>query len=676
MEAKTVSVKGLLGMHFNIPYYQRGYRWEDKQVKDLLNDLQEFYYKTQDTSQDASFYCMQPLVVVKNEQLSRKTGQTVYDLIDGQQRLTTIFLLLSYFKSNERSEEDSVGQLFTLSYERLDDNISLSLFKVENLQSLTDESRSLLCKYNDFFFLFRAYQTIKKWFKSGQGHINWMTMLPILLGNGTNSLNQHDVRFLWYEPDQEIRNEEESNILRGSIDIFNRLNYGQTPLTSTDLIKAMVMICDIYPMNDRQLRNEESSRYASEWDLMEKRLHNRLLWSMLVANDYQPSSRMELLFDYVAHGIYETNIDNEEWKEAFKDIKVEEKDFSYRVVSTYLQHHEGGIVPPGTYKTRVAEVWDQVQKTYHMFCNWFNNRKTYHLIGLYILLHDKLLGGETKSRYELLKELVDSYSVISRECFIEELKMKIGDKIRIKSTYKDDSKEEHHFTLENINYNETPKDIIRILTLFNVDQTMNEVAENPLFDFELFKRTNPTSLEHIHPQNLKINDKELTDWYNRRKVILQENNKIPDTSTNDPKELSLLNAIKVLDVLLYKSTKTDDEKRTCDNQLEIIDRHFDELAHIDSSEMHTIKNMALVDGPVNSAFSNKLLNEKREIMYEKAAELNKDLLPEHYIMICTRKAFNKAFTPKEQVIDLKFWGKNDRDAYFQQISEVYNNYVK
>lgn len=160
------------------------------------------------------------------------------------------------------------------------------------------------------------------------------------------------------------------------------------------------------------------------------------------------------------------------------------------------------------------------------------------------------------------------------------------------------------------------------------------------------------------------------------KVILQENNKIPDTSTNDPKELSLLNAIKVLDVLLYKSTKTDDEKRTCDNQLEIIDRHFDELAHIDSSEMHTIKNMALVDGPVNSAFSNKLLNEKREIMYEKAAELNKDLLPEHYIMICTRKAFNKAFTPKEQVIDLKFWGKNDRDAYFQQISEVYNNYVK
>ena len=31
-------------MNFNIPYYQRGYRWEEKQVNDLLNDLQEFFF--------------------------------------------------------------------------------------------------------------------------------------------------------------------------------------------------------------------------------------------------------------------------------------------------------------------------------------------------------------------------------------------------------------------------------------------------------------------------------------------------------------------------------------------------------------------------------------------------------------------------------------------------------
>ena len=673
MEAKPISVKELLGKHFNIPFYQRGYRWEDKQVKDLLNDLQEFYYKIQDRSQDASFYCMQPLVVVKNKQLSSKSGHTVYDLIDGQQRLTTIYLLLSYLKSNIPGEDDSIGQLFTLSYERLDDKTSSSFFNIDNLQDLTDVSRSLLRNYNDFFFLFRAYQTIKKWFKSDQGHIKSWTMLPILLGDGSNTANQHDVRFLWYEPDQEIRTEEESNILRGSIDIFNRLNYGQTPLTSTDLIKAMVMICDIYPINDRQLRDEESSRYASEWDMMEKRLHNRLLWSMLVSNDYQPSSRMELLFDYVAHGIFEKNKDNDEWKEVFKDIKPEEKDFSYRVVSAYLQHCDGGIVPPDEYKKRVASVWNQVQRTYHMFCNWFNNRKTYHLIGLYILLHDKLLGGEPKSRYLLLKELVDSYSALSREDFITELGLKIGNIIRIKSKYKDDNKEDHEFTLDTINYNETPKDIIRVLTLFNVDQTMNEVAENPLFDFELFKRTNPTSLEHIHPQHLKINDKELGEWYLKRKAILQDNNLIPDPSASGPNEL--LMAIKFLDAHLFKA-KTDEEKNSCQTQLGIIDRYFDELADINESEMHTIKNMALVDGPVNSAFSNRLLNEKREIMYEKAAELNKDLLPEHYIMICTRMAFNKAFTPKELVIDLKFWGKADRDAYFKRISEVYNNYVK
>ena len=37
--------KELLGMHFNIPNYQRGYRWEKEHIEALLNDLQEFALK-------------------------------------------------------------------------------------------------------------------------------------------------------------------------------------------------------------------------------------------------------------------------------------------------------------------------------------------------------------------------------------------------------------------------------------------------------------------------------------------------------------------------------------------------------------------------------------------------------------------------------------------------------
>ena len=68
---------------FFIPDYQRGYRWEDDQVVDLLEDILEFI-NTSEKRDDK--YCLQP-IVVKRMQDGR------YEVLDGQQRLTTIFIL-------------------------------------------------------------------------------------------------------------------------------------------------------------------------------------------------------------------------------------------------------------------------------------------------------------------------------------------------------------------------------------------------------------------------------------------------------------------------------------------------------------------------------------------------------------------------------------------------------
>lgn len=674
MEVKTISVKNLLGKQFNIPYYQRGYRWEEKQVNDLLNDLQEFYYKmkiNKDKSKDASFYCMQPLVVVKNNNLTHDPDNPVYDLIDGQQRLTTIYLILKYLKK----KDEDLGTLYTLSYERLPKEESEKLFEVGNLDDLNDDSKLLLSKYNDFFFLFRTYQTIKKWFAQ-TGHIKWQIMQTILLGDGSYDTNQQDVRFLWYEPDQEIKTEQDADVLRGSIDIFNRLNYGQTPLSNTDLIKAMLMICDIYSDDELPLRKEESSRYATEWDTMEKRLHNRLLWSMLVPAEYQPYSRMELLFDFVAHELFDNK--KEEWESiAYANIAPDDNDFAYRVVSAYLLYSDQGIVSPDEYGNRVKYIWKEVQNVYHMFCNWYNDRRSYHLIGFYILLHDKLMGGGGKtSRYKIIKDLRKWYTSQSRKHFVEKITLEIGEKVKIKSVNKEDNSNKKTYQLCDINYEKTPDDLIRVLTLFNVDLTMNETAENPLFDFELFKKTKPISLEHIHPQNLKLEDKKVIEWYESRRNVLDAHDKIPHTTTTNLDELQLLQAITFLDTTLGKNSKSEQDKRECEKYLSVIDSFFDELANIGPDEMHTIRNMALVDGPVNSAFSNRLLDEKREIMYQKSKERSKEGQPTHYIMLGTRLVFNKIFTPKNDIIDMEFWGKKDREAYYSEIEKVYNKYVK
>ena len=97
-------VESLLERNFFIPSYQRGYKWTGQQVKDLLNDIYEFASIPNKTAEE--FYCLQPLVVKKcdvntiavNELNSKFDNNIWYEVIDGQQRLTTIRILLNYLR--------------------------------------------------------------------------------------------------------------------------------------------------------------------------------------------------------------------------------------------------------------------------------------------------------------------------------------------------------------------------------------------------------------------------------------------------------------------------------------------------------------------------------------------------------------------------------------------------
>lgn len=101
-----ISVANLIkeAPHFIIPSYQRGYRWERKQVTDLLNDLRQFV--TDGNSKNSCYY-LQP-IVIKKASWKNADGNNIdgWEVLDGQQRLTTMYLLLQYIIENElkRSE--------------------------------------------------------------------------------------------------------------------------------------------------------------------------------------------------------------------------------------------------------------------------------------------------------------------------------------------------------------------------------------------------------------------------------------------------------------------------------------------------------------------------------------------------------------------------------------------
>lgn len=73
---------------FVVPSYQRGYKWNRKDIFKLLEDLRNF--EKSNSERPNSFYCIQNITIVP---LKDDSG---WNVVDGQQRLTTIYILLSY----------------------------------------------------------------------------------------------------------------------------------------------------------------------------------------------------------------------------------------------------------------------------------------------------------------------------------------------------------------------------------------------------------------------------------------------------------------------------------------------------------------------------------------------------------------------------------------------------
>lgn len=232
---------------FYIPSYQRGYRWSETEVVRLLDDIYQNGKKN---------YCLQPVVVRKKEDQ--------YELIDGQQRLTTLYLIYKYMKNvNPFFNEPA----FTLSYQTRDQ--SEEFLKTLDMTKQDDNI--------DFWFISKAYNTIKEWFEQDL-QIRVMHIFEYL---------KEDVKIIWYEVGES----------EDAISLFTRLNIGKIPLTSAELVKAMFLSRD----NAENMRREKQEEISLQWDGIERELHNESLWFFLtnsVKGEYQ--TRIDLVLDLIA----------------------------------------------------------------------------------------------------------------------------------------------------------------------------------------------------------------------------------------------------------------------------------------------------------------------------------------------------------------------------------------
>lgn len=174
----TVTVWELMNNSFYIPDYQRGYRWTDFEVTKLLEDLTEYF---KDDKDGKSFYCMQPLVVFYNE------TKSAWEVIDGQQRLTTLYLILS--QKRERLQDDNPGmEIFSLSYQSRPDSESF-LKKID----FVEKNKNI-----DYYHICNAVDVIKKYFEK----INSGKYADNIL-NAKDEKGNPSVKFIWYDVSEE-----------------------------------------------------------------------------------------------------------------------------------------------------------------------------------------------------------------------------------------------------------------------------------------------------------------------------------------------------------------------------------------------------------------------------------------------------------------------------------------
>jgi len=457
-------VSELLGMKFIIPSYQRGYRWTKRQVADLLDDIRDF--KPRDHENE--WYCLQPLVV---KEINKKKKE--WEVIDGQQRLTTIFLINHYFNQKLIKEERTEGPIF--EYQTKEDNHIYQF-----LEDMKKEGEDV--KINDdnidYHYISSAYKAINDWVKVNKEKYD---------ENDFKSAFLKKTKVIWYE-----------TITKDGRDIFSRINSGKIPLTNAELIKALFLNSSNFNIKSKKeniineslkkLKEEQirlkQLKIAAEWDIMETELNNDEFWLFINKEENNKETRIDYLFELI--------VGKPDSAEAEDDY------FTFREFNKEFTDKTGEIIADK--EKIITEKWKDIKRCFQTLKNWFEDRELYHKIGFLITVGEDIKNFLEKSQKEnksLFNEFING---------------------KIKSKFKNIQIDKTEY-LENGNN----ENIRIILLMHNIQTMLNKEKENSRFPFNRFKREK-WDIEHIHAVATEMPEMEQhrKDWLNEAKEFINE----------------------------------------------------------------------------------------------------------------------------------------------------------
>ena len=374
MNLKVSTIRDIIDKkNFLIPSYQRGYRWGETQVKELLDDLNTFFKN----ARDDELYFLQPIVIKKDN--------NIYRVIDGQQRLTTIYLILKFFENYIRDDEEYgfKDEFYEITYETREKSNDF-------LKNIKNKSEKEAKENIDFYYMCKAYQTIKSWYDEMRksSNIKRSKFVESLLFDEVifnNEQKNSRVAFVWYEIDD---SENENSV-------FTRLNLGKIPLTDSELIKTFFL---------KYLNEKDRLKLTSDWDCILYTLNSDNFFLFLTNEKY--NDRMEFLLELL--------IDN--------PLKNKSQRYLFCEYEKMIKN-----------KDDVDKYWLKIKRYFRSLKEFFENNEYYHYIGFL-----------TNSNKANIKEICKEYFKQSKGEFIKFLEEKSA--IDIKKdfdelNYNDDKKE-------------------------------------------------------------------------------------------------------------------------------------------------------------------------------------------------------------------------------------------
>lgn len=522
-----------------IPNYQRGYKWEISNVEDLLNDINNI------NNIDKNEHCLHNLTIIENE--------NKWEIIDGQQRLTTIFLILKYlgkeyyslsYKIRQNTEDFFNNEINDIIKNLIDNKYKkeLELFNdIKNKNNNYDKQ--------DIYYICRALFTIYNWFNKNYKDKPIEEFIEKL----------ESVYFYKHEIKTNIKGET----------IFSNLNSGRVPLTYIELIKADLIIniskLETKGNENEILINEKRSDIGRLWDEMESWLAQDEVWYWIAPKN-NSVNKLSLLFNLCSELKEGENIYEKYYNYVYdKNLKC---DYS-----------------------KIKTIWENIKNYYYTIKDWYLDNDLYHLIGIIVSFGiniNKFIENNSniKNKNELKSKLKNEI-IIHLKLTNKDNKLKFGDIDYLELDYNND-KVNKIFTLLNCLEGYNNKD--------------NRFNEHFRYRFDIHNKYK-WSIEHIIPRNPKKDT--ILDYFNDIiKILYNEQNEELEKIKGEIKEK--LNEPK------YKEFNGSIEKLKLSNNDKLKEEFIEDFNNI--IDINNIGNLALLGIDTNSSLKNNIFKEKRNIL--------------------------------------------------------------